>query len=159
MINPSTGYLTETRCHRRMWPRRLEDFGPQARAENVDRWREDDSCSYCGSLNPATFMARIEAGDVILGPTDKNYKVYVQNAGGASFGMTYRQCPKDAACTGPDDCTHWTTEPREGTKFYFQHLSVDQRKRFVELLNEKKLRLDYPGHFYRLPFFCTKVGT
>lgn len=29
-------------------------------------------------------------------------------------------------------------------------------KRFVELLNEKKLKLDYPGYFYRAPFFIVR---
>lgn len=39
------------------------------------------------------------------------------------------------------------------TKFYFQHLSEDQKKRFIELLNEKKIKFDYPGYFYVKPFF------
>jgi hypothetical protein len=34
------------------------------------------TCSFCGSLNPDEFMKQAEAG-VKLGPTDKNYKVYV----------------------------------------------------------------------------------
>lgn len=42
-------------------------------------------------------------------------------------------------------------------KFYFQHLSVEERKRFIELLNAKKMKLAYPGHFYRMPFFCQRV--
>jgi len=42
------------------------------------------------------------------------------------------------------------------TKFYFQHLSEDQKNRFVELLNQKRLKLNVPGHFYVLPFFCVK---
>lgn len=88
-------------------------------------WREDDTCSYCGSLNPATFMARLEAGDVELTPTDKNYKVYADGAG-----------------------------LRGHSKFYFQHLNEEQKQRFIELYNERKLKMAYPGHFYVLPFFC-----
>lgn len=38
-------------------------------------------------------------------------------------------------------------------KFYFPHLSEDQRHEFVDLLNAKKINLGYPGYFYRLPFF------
>lgn len=122
---------------------------------------EDDTCSYCGSLNPDTLMKRLEAGNITLGPTDKNYKVYVGNKGGLAFKQHYRDCysHKDAVgyvpCTGPDDCTHWTTREQSHAKFYFQHLSVEQRKRFVELLNEKKLHIGDPGHFYARPFFVT----
>ncbi len=38
-------------------------------------------------------------------------------------------------------------------KFYFQHLSVDQQKEFIDLYNARKLKIAYPGHFYRMPFF------
>lgn len=40
-----------------------------------------------------------------------------------------------------------------GGKFYFQHLSQEQQIKFIDLLNAKKLNLDYPGHFYAKPFF------
>jgi hypothetical protein len=96
---------------------------------DTDSWRPDNTCSYCGSLSPEVFMARLDAGDVELGPTDKNYKVYVANAAGAEFG-------------------HFA-------KFYFQHLSEAQQIRFVELLNAKRLKFGMPGHFYRLPYFIT----
>lgn len=116
-------------------------------------WRDDETCSYCGSLHPDTLMARIEAGDVELGPTDKGYKVYVDNKGGEPFRQTYRNCPRDAGCTGPDNCSHWVTREASQTKFYFQHLSAAQRTRFVELLNQGKMHLGFPGYFYTLPFF------
>lgn len=45
---------------------------------------------------------------------------------------------------------------RREDKFYFEHLSVEQRKRFCDLLNEKKLALNYPGYFYTLPFFLAR---
>jgi hypothetical protein len=41
-------------------------------------------------------------------------------------------------------------------KFYFQHLSEEERKRFVDAMNEKRINYAYPGHFYRLPFFATR---
>lgn len=101
-------------------PRRAESlFAPRDRE---DRWREDNTCSYCGSLNPDEFLRRAEASEQ-LGPTDKNYKVYV----------------------GARD------------KFYFQHLDETQQQRFVDLHNAKKLAVDYPGHFYVLPFFMRRV--
>ncbi len=106
--------------------RRIE--GPFRYSEEEDRWGEDHTCSYCGSFDPGLLMSRLEAGDVELGPTDKSYKVYLKNAGGEEF--------------------------RSGmAKFYFQHLSEEQARRFVELMNEKKLKVGEPGHFYVLPYF------
>ena len=143
-----------------MCPRRQESPLP-TRFPGPDTYREeDDTCSYCGCLNPATFMERLEAGTVALGPTDKDYKVYVENREGLAFKQHFRDCysrkddPGYVPCTGPDDCTHWITKETGHAKFYFQHLSEEQRKRFVELLNEKKLHIEYPGRFYVRPFFC-----
>jgi len=119
-----------------------------------DYWRSDGTCSYCGSLDPDSFMARLEAGDVTLTPTDKPYKVYVENRGGPGFKRNHRDCPPDSPCTGPDDCTHWRTREVGRVKFYFQHLRVHQMQRFIELNNAGRLHIEYPGHFYVLPFFC-----
>ena len=38
-------------------------------------------------------------------------------------------------------------------KFYFLHLSEPQMIEFVQLYNDKKFPLAYPGHFYVMPFF------
>ena len=126
------------------------------REDGPDVWGPDDGCSFCGSLDPDVFMARIEAGDVILTPTDKNYKVYVRNIGGASFKQMFR----DSDSPKGDDPTLWvwTTRETQTTKFYFQHLSADQRTRFIELHNAERLKLDAPGYFYSPPFFCGVVG-
>lgn len=115
----------------------------------------DGTCQYCGSMNPDTFMARVEAGTVLLGATDKSYKVYVRNNGGDGFKQTYRDCPPKSPCT-PEDCTHWVTRDHDNQKFYFEHLSVDQRIRFVELFNDKKLNFEMGGSFYTLPFFMVR---
>lgn len=53
--------------------------------------------------------------------------------------------------------THWVQvcprgERRE-SKFYFEHLSAEQRTRFVEMLNADQLTLRAPGYFYSSPFF------
>lgn len=97
-------------------------------------WRSDNTCSYCGSLHPDTFMERLEAGTATLEPTDKSYKVYVRSDEGRPVG-------------GPSG------------KFYFQHLSETQRTRFIELHNEGRLKIAYPGHFYTTPFFCKRVAS
>ncbi len=112
-------------------PRRAETgFGDilfYKRENDYDEAR--DNCFYCGSLDPDTFMARIEGGTILLGATDKNYKVYVTNDGGDSLATV---------------------------KFYFPHLSEEQKKRFVELMNEKKLKFEGGIGFYVLPFFCRR---
>jgi len=141
----------------------LAQMKPPFNGEMV--WRADHSCSYCGSLDPEVFMARLEAGDVSLTPTDKNYKVYIRNETGEPFGQTFRRgCPADpcpdivgeGGVIDVDKCTHWTTRPTDETKFYFQHLDEEQKQRFIELHNEGKLKIGMPGHFYALPFFCRR---
>lgn len=124
LANPIPGEGAEHRC-----PRRDEDpdFFP-----GPDRWSQGHgiitdkrvlACSYCGSLHPDTFMEAVDEGHEI-GPTDKSYKVYVRDPGG-----------------------------RQYAKFYFQHLSPEQRREFIARLNAQTMNIGYPGHFYRLPFF------
>jgi hypothetical protein len=67
-------------------PRRMNEYGPWERAENLDEWRKDRglvgqstiglSCSFCGSLNPARFMELLRAGWTLI-PSDKSYKCYI----------------------------------------------------------------------------------
>lgn len=98
-------------------PRRAESHigSSPALARDNDYSADGDACYYCGSLNPDTFMARLEAGDILLGSTDKNYKVYVSGRG-------LHSC-----------------------KFYFQHLGDAQRQRFIELYNERRVRFQGEG--------------
>jgi hypothetical protein len=53
-----------------------------------DSFRADGTCSYCGSMSPDKLFEAIEAGAEI-GPTDKNYKVYVESDEG--HGKAYFQ--------------------------------------------------------------------
>jgi hypothetical protein len=145
-------------------PRAVENGGgpdsPFMRPFNGETsWRQPDNrCGYCGSLHQDDFMARLEAGDVTIVPTDKSYKAYIRNDGGTPFKQTYRDCGASSDCKGPDTCTHWVTREIAETKFYFQHLTDDQRRRVVELLNGKKVKFAAPGYFYVLPFFCSRAG-
>lgn len=144
-------------------PRRTESVLAMINApgfEGPDEYDpSDNTCSYCGSLEPTAFMARLEAGNVTLTPTDKNYKVYIRNDGGEVFKQTYRDCPRGEPDHGPKECSHWITRDTTETKFYFQHLSAEQRHRFIELLNTNKIKLNVPGYFYVLPFFCQRVSS
>lgn len=140
-------------------PRRNEGFNSSVfKLPLEDTWGNDNTCSFCGSLNPDDFLARIRAGDVEIEPTDKNYKAYLRNAGGALFKQTYRDCYNqqeegERPCQGPLTCTHWVTRDIGTTKFYYPHLSEDQMKEFVELYNSGRMKIGYPGYFYVLPYF------
>jgi len=92
-------------------------------------WREDGTCSYCGSLSQELFFEQVEKGAEI-GPTDKSYKAYVRLI---------------------------DHHVRGAGKFYFQHLDEAGRARFIELANAKTMKLGMPGHFYVLPYFCQAV--
>lgn len=138
-------------------------------------WREDGTCSYCGSISADAFFVAITAGCEI-GPTDKDYKVYVDLVEPNPDELTVKGTsnakdrpgpnwvPADAAALEKagfsSKYTTWMLYeprgPKKFGKFYFQHFTVDERKRFVDLLNAKAIKIGHPGHFYRLPFFCVR---
>ena len=43
-------------------------------------------------------------------------------------------------------------------KFYYQHLSTEQRHEFIQLLNEQKVNFGYPGFFTVLPYFIGRAS-
>lgn len=118
--------MTNFTCPRRVEDGTDRDDSPFSFAgSNLDSWNtrelgKNPRCSYCGSIDPESFMLRIKAGDE-LGVTDKNYKAYLPGT--------------------------------DNPKFYFQHLSAEQRHEFIQLLNAKVVNFGYPGHFTVLPFF------
>ena len=102
---------------------------PYAKAfAGPDYWRFDGTCSHCGSLSPDQLFKALEDGCEIT-PTDKDYKVYI---GGEKA-------------------------PRVGgaAKFYFQHLSDDEKHKFIGILNDGKIKFGHPGNFYVKPYFIT----
>ena len=116
-------------------PRRVQEFGDTSRFKvpQTDEWREDRTCSWCGSMSPELLFEFIEAGFEI-GPTDKNYKIYIRH-------------------TKETDKT--IQLPRGAPKFYFQHFSKEQCIKFINLYNDGLMKIGYPGHFYVHPFFMT----
>lgn len=99
-----------------------------------DTWRDDNTCSYCGGLNPEVALKYIEAGARIV-PTDKSYKIYIDRV------------PADSGLP-----------PMRSTrgKSYFQDWQPEHQKKLIELLNDKKITFAEPGHFYVLPFFMRR---
>lgn len=162
------------RCGRR------DDGGVAAHlAPEYDTWRSDGTCSYCGSISSEEFFRVIEAGGT-LGPTDKSYKVYVDDpnptAGQPCIVSTANWAAPDHVLVTKENRSSfpqweqhcltpgktWVRVGPEGPtrqrKFYFQHLTPEGRTRFVELYNEKKMKIGYPGHFYTRPYFCKVVS-
>lgn len=126
-INDSgIAYLHEAKTF--LCPRRDENPGGVFKLSESDHVRVDGSCSYCGSLDGDIFMERLEAGTIVLRGSDKDYKAYI------------------AASEG--------SPPLTAIKFYFQHLSTEQRMRFVDLWNEN--RIAHNG-LYVMPFFMARV--
>jgi hypothetical protein len=119
-------------------PRRAEDGREVVDGATPDAWDRrggltgqagiGDSCSYCGSLHPDTFMDLVRGGWVV-GPTDKTYKAYLAQPGSDGAGSE--------------------------AKFYYQHLSEAQRREFVDLLAAGQMKVARGG-FYVLPFFIRR---
>lgn len=171
-------YDTNTDVSTHWCPRRAESIH---QAPGPDTWADrpsltggiGPSCSYCGSLNPDVFMAKIRDG-WIVGPTDKPWKAYLDQPftsdeiqrikTGSITWKTARRlkldegATKEEATTAAD--TDWDTHEapkltgRTVAKFYFVHLSVEQQAEFLALHNTRAMRLSYPGHLYVLPFFA-----
>lgn len=149
-------------CPRRVEDGMASDDSPFKHAgSNKDYWYEREGylvCNYCGSLKPETLFEFIDK-NVLITPTDKSYKIYVDLPGDGKRvvmgtanhpveGWKKRLFKKEWVLYGNRDKVHG--------KFYFQHLSEDQKRQFIQLMNEKKLNLAFPGHFYRLPFFVQR---
>ncbi len=123
-------------------------------------------------MSPERFFECVEAGNELV-PTDKNYKVYVRHPNPIAGKITIRQSANyqpgpDWIEATPEVCKQYDWTPGEGGpywvlpspegpietgKFYFQHLDEAGQVRFIELLNAKRVKLAYPGHFYVAPFF------
>jgi hypothetical protein len=109
-------------------PRRGESFRTPAEGE-----LRDNAHNTQGGKHSCSYCGSIGPAEfmqavragVEIGPTDKNYKAYMSGEG----------------------FIH--------AKFYFQHLSKEQMLEFIELLNAKRVKIGYPGHFYTRPYFIS----
>lgn len=163
-------------------PRRLES--PRYAGEvDLDVWESGyglagqneagDSCSYCGSLNPARFMELVDAGWWV-DPTDKAYKAYlaeplteaqVAERRGQWMAQPFvaavreaarRQNAADVDATVEKEWEQYPAARGHGqvlAKFYYQHLDDGQQQRFVDLVNDRTMKIGEPGYFYVPPFF------
>jgi hypothetical protein len=169
-------------------PRRAEAPYRLPGDDGVDRWEDrgglggqvsaGPSCTYCGSLEPDRFMELAEQGWWV-DPTDKAYKAYVaepltdeqvaeQRAEWMAGPFVARV--RDAVCEDHADNVNaavekeWQQMPAARghgqvvAKFYYQHLSVAQQLRFIELVNTRTMKIGLPGYFYARPFFIQPAG-
>lgn len=141
-------------------PRTVE--GPFRYNDKKSYWRKDGTCSYCGSINTKTLFDLIKNGTYIE-PTDKNYKIYINTKGSVKSKIVSWTNAKDR----PDKKWKrkyiffgaWVVREKEvikRSKFYFQHFSEGDKETFVDMLNNKQIKFEYPGYFYVLPFFIGK---
>lgn len=111
-------------------PRRNHEIGPWEAGENLDTWDIREQMHNGLRARHCSFCGSLHPDD-------------------------FMQAARDGVELGPTDKSYkvYVNKPNGGSKFYFQHLSPEQRAEFVELLNAKKLSIGYPGHFYSPPFF------
>lgn len=136
------------------------------------------SCSFCGSLNPDRFLQLVRDRWVVE-PTDKSYKAYLMRPYTADQAADEKRAwlatsaeakairhlgehdGKSSEQVTADLENEWAvTERASGVtaaKFYYQHLDDAQRDEFIGLVNDKAMRIGYPGYFYVLPFFATRM--
>lgn len=64
----------------------------------------------------------------------------------------FLQAVRDGVEVGPTD-KNYKAYLAGHRKFYYQHLSAEQRREFIDLYNDNTMKVGYPGYFYVLPFF------
>lgn len=165
-------------------PRQRDEAVLPVQREHQTHVTKDGTCSYCGSLTEDLFLKAVRDG-CELGPTDKNYKVYVRRPNpSASRQMIVGSANYAHAGYEPLSSRHmavalasrWTEKDfleklhagktwvllghqpaLTHDKFYFQHLSEEGKTEFTRLLNECRVKLGAPGYFYVLPFFLRRA--
>lgn len=148
-------------------PRRIEDGTDNDSVftyggKNKDEWHKREGhyvCSYCGSVQPEAVFEAIEIGTPI-GTTDKSYKIYVdlpgdgkkRSRGSANYAQPgYKKVPFKKEWKAPAE----PTLTFHG-KFYFQHFSDQDKHKFIDLINQKKIKYAGDFGFYVMPFFMTR---
>lgn len=112
-------------------PRRMLDLGPWKRAEGLDGYADGQ---YGGPH--CTFC-------------------------GSLHPDRFMELLREGWGLGPTDKTYkaYLKGPAGETKFYYHHLSPEQRNEFIEMYNSQSLTITYPGHLYVAPFFAKLAET
>jgi hypothetical protein len=159
-------------------PRQVHEATLPSQRTHASHWRDDGTCSYCGSLHPEALLGAIEGGTALLGGTDKNYVDLPNPTPDAPvIGMSTNMqlTPEQASAQGylpADDAARrtWglsphttfyklsTQGPYLHRKFYLQHFDAGQQQRFVDLYNAKRLQFRNGDGLYVIPFFMKRVS-
>lgn len=110
--------------------RRFDFLDRGAGILGMDSWREDGTCSYCGSMRPTEFLSLLRKG-VWLRPTDKNYKVYLHEGEGHAHKFYFQHLEQDEAAMSE----------------------------FFDLWNEDRINFDWPGQFTSLPYVIVREAS
>lgn len=113
-------------------PRRMNEMGPWEREEGMDRFKKGGGLA--GQEMSCSFCGSMPPED-------------------------FMQAVRDGKEIGPTDKNYKAYVGSTEGKFYYQHLDEEQRKEFIDLLNQRKVNIGYPGHFYILPFFISIQAT
>ena len=106
----------------------------------VPSWSaEDGRCTFCGSIQPDALFEAI-VNDAEIYSANKNNKVFIR----------FVEFDPDTGLRKAVD------EPEE--IFQFEHFVVEERERFVQLLNAGDIRFGYPGYLLTQPYFVQKVN-
>lgn len=135
-------------------PRRILDLGQNAfsQVRGIDVIDPDtDQCTFCHSMNPDTLidlLARtsLDPADRVLagqGP-ELDVRVWI-----VPTGTDYRAGVRIER-TREDGSTE--TIKRH---IMFHHMTDDQRSVFIDLMNDRRIRIWYPSYFYLMPYFMT----
>lgn len=156
-------------------PRQRHEATLDAQRNHLSHWRDDATCSYCGSLMPAKLFEAIEKGAPIAA-TDKNYKLYVEidnpKAGeprvvsSCNFAIDPARLEAEGWQVVTDALRQQfdllpshrfvqirPDEAKVTAKVYFQHFTEAERHRFLDLMNAGRLTFRVGVGFYVLPFF------
>lgn len=143
--------------------------------EPKDTWRVGRDgvrgCSHCGSMHPEDFFDAIAKG-LKVGPTDKNYKVYIDGYpdprageqrvisgctdgkpstamdGWVKVGRKERRDMRRDGWQGDYTWIRYATRSTLQLKLYTLHLNREDAARLRRLLDEHKVNIGYPGYFY-----------
>ena len=110
-------------------PRRIEDTGPDGTQYGQDGYTRRST----GKYRQCTYCGSMHPDDFMAAAS-----------AGVELGVT--------------DKDYKVYVDGHSGKFYFQHLSPEQRHEFIGLLNVQKVRFGWPGHFMVLPYFMKRAG-
>lgn len=111
-------------------PRRMQELGPWEYKEDLDNWFKIGS-----EYTSCSFCGSMDPEDFLE----------LMRSGAGTLGSTDKNYKV------------YINLPGEMHKFYFMHFDKEQKMKFIDLYNNRKINkvsIGYPGYLYTTPFFC-----